>query len=201
MKDRLLKLLAVIGALALVGAVGGAIVGLQMLGSGLSARPDPPELEAKLALTARRKAVPARYRELKNPVTLDANRLRGAMEHWADHCAICHANDGSGSEMGRMMYPRAPDMRAPRTQELTDGELYWAINQGVRLTGMPAWGKSGDDDQGSWELVAFIRQLPQLTPAQLEEMKGMNPVPASALKLKQEEDDFLNGTDAHEGHH
>ena len=95
--------------------------------------------------------------------------------------------------MARLMYPRPPDLRAARTQDQTDGELYYAINQGIRLTGMPAWGTDGEADLDSWALVAFIRTLPELTPAQLEAMKALNPVPASVVKARQEEDDFLNG--------
>ena len=61
----------------------------------------------------------------------------------ADHCATCQANGGSGqTEIGQNLYPKAPDMRLPRTQNLRDGEIYYIINNGVRLTGMPAWGES-----------------------------------------------------------
>ena len=61
--------------------------------------------------------------------------------HFADHCASCHANDGSGdTEMGRGLYPRAPDMRLAATQNLEDHELFYIIENGIRLTGMPAWG-------------------------------------------------------------
>jgi len=62
-----------------------------------------------------------------------------AKAHFADHCAICHANNGSGNtEIGRNLYPKAPDMRLPQTLNLTDGELYYTIHNGIRLTGMPA---------------------------------------------------------------
>ena len=57
-------------------------------------------------------------------------------DHFADHCATCHANDGSGNtEMGRGLYPKAPDMRLPATQNLSDAELFYIIENGVRLTG------------------------------------------------------------------
>ena len=109
---------------------------------------------------------------------LRQNRMRGtrvspntpanlarARAHFADHCAICHANNGSGNtDIGRNLYPKAPDMRLPQTQNLTDGELYYTIHNGIRLTGMPAWG-SAEKDEDSWELVLFIHNLPQLTPA------------------------------------
>lgn len=140
---------------------------------------------------------------MKNPVAVSEEMLGGAMAHWADHCAICHANDGSGrTTMGRNMYPRPPDMRSPRTQQKSDGELYYVINQGVRLTGMPAWGTPGDDDRESWERVAFIRKLPTLTPSELESMKAMNPIPANVAKAKRDEEDFLNDEEpkGHKGH-
>jgi mono/diheme cytochrome c family protein len=201
--NRIVKVLAVVGALAILGGMVGAIVAWRMLASGMSARPTPSPLEERVALKLRKLAVSGRYKQMKNPVTTDAEFLRGAMEHWADHCATCHANDGSGkTPVGSNMYPRPPDMRASRTQGMSDGEIYYVINQGIRLTGMPAWGKPGDDDRESWQLVAFIRTLPTLTAAQVEAMKAMNPVPARAVKAQQEEDEFLDGdnSDAHKGH-
>lgn len=201
--NRIVKVLAIVGALAILGGLVGAIVAWRMLASGMSARPTPSPLEEGVALKLRKLAVPDRYKHMKNPVTLSDEVLRGAMEHWADHCATCHANDGSGqTTVGRNMYPRPPDMRASRTQGMSDGEIYYVINQGIRLTGMPAWGKPGDDDSESWQLVAFIRALPTLTAAQVEAMTAMNPVPARAVKAQQEEDEFLDGdnSDAHKGH-
>ena len=61
-------------------------------------------------------------------------------------------------------------MRLPETQQRTDGQLYYTIYNGLRLTGMPAWG--GEDDQDEiWALVHCIRRLPNLTPQEAEEMK------------------------------
>ena len=67
------------------------------------------------------------------------------------------------------MFPRAPDMRLPDTQNQTDGEIYWIIENGIRLTGMPAWGPGGDNDADTWKLVHFIRHLNELTPQQLKD--------------------------------
>jgi mono/diheme cytochrome c family protein len=122
--------------------------------------------------------------------------LAAARAHWADHCASCHANDGSGqTEMGKLMYPRPPDMRLAGTQGLTDGALYAVIKNGIRLTGMPAWGEPGNADLESWKLVAFIRQLPLLTPADLREMAKMNPVSPMEQHEATAEEEFLNGGD------
>lgn len=203
MKARLTKVLAILGALAVLAGVVGLFLAWRMVSGGLGARPEPSKLEEWSALKLRNLAVPQKYKAMRNPVTADEKTLRGAMAHWADHCAVCHANDGSGgTTMGRHMYPRPPDMRGARTQSLSDGQIYFFINQGIRLTGMPAWGPPGDDDRESWALVAFIRKLPRLTPAEVDSMKALNPVPASVAKAKREDDVFLNDEESkgHEHH-
>lgn len=139
---------------------------------GLSARDQPGPLERWLARRARALAMPADARRHENPVPDSAAVLAEARAHWADHCAACHAKNGSGDvEMGKHMYPQAPDMKQRETQQLTDGELFFIIQNGIRLTGMPAWGGgSHHDEQDSWKLVRFIRHLPQLTAEEEQEM-------------------------------
>ncbi len=111
-----------------------------------------------------------------NPVAFSPEVWAQSRAHFADHCASCHANDGSGNtELGRGLFPRAPDMRLAQTQDKTDGELYWIIENGIRLTGMPAWGAGGGDDADTWKLVHFIRRLKELTPEQLKEMAAAEP--------------------------
>jgi mono/diheme cytochrome c family protein len=132
---------------------------------------------------------------LKNPLAETGDLLTAGRHHWADHCAGCHGNDGRGdTTIGRNLYPRAPDMTGSMTQDLTNGELYAIIQNGVRLTGMPAWGKPGDDDdRESWALVAFIRHLPALTGEELEQMKEMNPKSVDEWREELEEEQFLKG--------
>lgn len=85
-------------------------------------------------------------------------------------------------------------MRRPDTQSLTDGELFYIIHQGIRLTGMPAWGEGGaDTDQDSWKLVHFIRHLPVITAEELEEMKKLNPATREELEEELEIENFLKG--------
>ena len=95
--------------------------------------------------------------------------------------------------MGRGLYPKAPDMRLAGTQDLTDGELFWYIEQGIRFTGMPAWG-TGTQSGGTatWQLVRFIRHLPKLTEAEREAMASMNPRSPEEVRLEIEEERFLN---------
>jgi Cytochrome C oxidase, cbb3-type, subunit III len=127
-------------------------------------------------------------------------RRTAARAHWADHCAACHSNNGSGdAEMGKHMYPPAPDMRQSETQSLTDGELFYIIQNGIRLTGMPSWGSgTSRNEQDSWKLVRLIRHLPKLTAEEEREMETLNPKGPDELKEEQEERDFLNGDQSHE---
>jgi mono/diheme cytochrome c family protein len=163
---------------------------------GFSAREQPTALEAWVASTVRRMAIPTDARGLKNPLSATEVTAANGMAHWADHCAVCHANNGSGNTaIGRNLYPKSPDMRLSRTQQLTDGELYYIIQNGVRLTGMPAWGSSGDGDhnEDSWGLVLFIRHLPRLTREEETQMEGMNPKSPAEMREEQEEQQFLRG--------
>jgi hypothetical protein len=97
--------------------------------------------------------------------------------------------------MGRNLYPRAPDMTAPATQTLSDGELFWIIENGIRLTGMPAWGGAGRPE-ASWQLVHFIRHLPRLSPEEEAEMRRLNPRSPEETNEIDEEERFLEGAQA-----
>src|SRR5688500_7353443 len=98
--------------------------------TGLSARGDAGGLEAAMASRVRRLAIPSDARARRNPVPASPEALADGMTHYADHCASCHANDGSGkTELGQGLFPRAPDMRLAATQEMSDGELFYVIEQ------------------------------------------------------------------------
>ncbi|MGE6757702.1 MULTISPECIES: c-type cytochrome [Myxococcaceae] len=188
--------LAVIGALALALGVGGGVYGLAMARRGFSARDEPSALETKVARAARSLSMPAGAREVNNPlVPVPWQALADARAHWGDHCAICHAADGSGqTPIGQGLYPRAPDMRAAPTQDLSDGELYWIIQNGIRLTGMPAWGQAHDEvgNNDSWALVGLIRTLPRLSPEEFDEIKAAMPQSQHEFNEKRMEDEFLD---------
>jgi hypothetical protein len=89
-------------------------------------------------------------------------------------------------------YPKTPDMRLPDTQNLTDGEIYYVIHNGIRLTGTAAWGTEEKDDD-SWKLVVFIRHLPQVSPPEEREREALIPKGPAEKEEEQEEEQFLNG--------
>jgi mono/diheme cytochrome c family protein len=188
------------GALALLIAALAAGVVFVMGARGFSAREMPSAVERWVARRVRSMAAPGGARDLANPVPNSPEVLAQARAHWADHCAGCHANNGSGdTEMGKRMYPPAPDMRQADTQQMTDGELFFIIQNGVRMTGMPAWGgASAHDEEDSWKLVRFIRHLPRITAQEEREMQSLNPKSPDEIQEEQEEKEFLNGEQPHE---
>ncbi|MGI8960445.1 MAG: c-type cytochrome [Bryobacteraceae bacterium] len=172
------------------------LFGLVMLKSsahGFSAHTQPMFVEKFAAGQARLMALPSDAKNKKNPVPNSSEVLTEARGHWADHCAVCHGNDGSGqTEMGKNMYPPAPDMRKHETQDMTDGQLFYIIENGVRLSGMPAWGGGSEHgEEDSWNLVRFIRHLPVLSPNEIQEMEKLNPKTPEEREEEQQEEQFL----------
>ena len=187
-----LSLLAIVIPLA-----GLAWFGYESYSSGFSAKGTPSAIEIWLARQVRSFAIPTSIKEAPNPIPPSPGILVEGLEHFADHCAICHANDGSGkTPIGENVYPPAPDLRKNPTQSMSDGELFFAIHNGIRFTAMPAWGKGTPKDEAeSWLLVHFIRHLPDLTPEELTKMKTLNPVSPHELSQEKEFENFLLGED------
>ena len=182
----------------------GAIYGVRLIRRGFSAREQPSRLEKTIARAVRNISIPSDAKSEENPWKgLDTpENLKEAREHFADHCALCHANNGSGNtEIGQNLYPKPPDLRLPATQNLTDGELYYIIENGVRLTGMPAWGDPHfiEQDDDSWKLVLFIRHLPRLTPDEEKEMERYNP--QGEMEKEEEQEEAPSGAASNPHHH
>lgn len=172
----------------------GSVLWLKTLTHGFSAHAQPTAIEAFAATTARELALPADAKTKQNPIPDSPEVIAEARAHWADHCAGCHANDGSGNiPMGQQMYPPSPDMRADGTQKKTDGELFYIIENGIRLSGMPAWGGTAHGQQDSWKLVRFIRHLPSLSQAEVREMESLNPKTPEDIEEEKQEEEFLKG--------
>jgi mono/diheme cytochrome c family protein len=185
--------------LLLVGVVLAGVSLYAITRRGLSTRVEPTRVEELVARSVRRLATPSGMRTRSNPVPKTGEVLDEAMGHFADHCATCHANDGSGeTSIGRSFYPPTPDMRASPTQSLSDGELFSIIENGIRLTGMPAWGDgTPEGERGSWGLVHFIRTLPSLTPEDIDKMQRLNPKSPDEFRQEEEARRFLAGEEPH----
>jgi len=172
---RVLLSLLVFVVLVILGGVGW--VGYDVYTSGFSAKAEPTPLEVTLIRQFRRSTIPSEIRKMSNPVPVSPAVLIEGLDHFADHCAGCHANDGSGeTQIGKNVHPRVPDLRLQEIQSMSDGELFFTIHNGIRFTAMPAWGERDmSEDKGSWKLVHFIRHLPKLTQEELDRMRSLNP--------------------------
>ena len=110
-----------------------------------------------------------------NPFLPSPELMAKARDHYAVECALCHGVDGSGdTEIGRGLYPLAPDLRDPAAPQLSDGELHSIIHTGIRFTGKPGWDVEGEPDE-HWNLVPFIRHLPDLTAQERELIRRAMP--------------------------
>ena len=162
MSDAGRRWILVTGALLVL--IGAAAVGIY---SGLSA--DVPHTQPVYWLleTIRERSVEARARDIIVPNDLkDPNRIPRGAGQYADMCSGCHLAPGmKRTEISQGLYPRAPELR--RTTTLTPEEQFWVVKHGIKMTGMPAWGVTHDDDL-LWDVVAFVRKLPELSPEQYE---------------------------------
>ena len=155
---RVLKTFFFVLLVVLVAAIIGAVV---LVGRGFRATTLPSKWEVVVARTMRNLAIPVRERDQQNPLAATTSNTKQGREAYLAQCAGCHGIDGSGkTPMGANLYPRVPDLRADPTQNLTDGDIHYIIENGVQLTGMPAWGEPHKESSAdSWKFVLFIRSL------------------------------------------
>lgn len=152
---------------ALVGVICFALV----IRRGFRATAVPSAFEAALARRLRNLAIPGRERSEKNPFEATPEATQQGREYFLTQCAGCHGIDGSGkTQMGLNLYPRVPDLRTAATQNLSDGEIHYIIENGVQFTGMPAWGNPHlASSSSSWKLVLFLRSLRPLSHDELSQ--------------------------------
>src|SRR5215469_12735148 len=155
-------------------AVTAVALGLLLIRRGFSARDEPTSFERIVARFVRNLSIPGSAAQELNPWKPTPDVLREARETFIARCAVCHGTDGSGQTVvGRDLYPKPPDLRSPLTQKLTDGQIHYIIENGVRLTGMPAWGNPHEEHgEISWKLVLFIRDLRQPAKTQVAEQQA-----------------------------
>jgi mono/diheme cytochrome c family protein len=174
-------ILKLLGLAVVVGIVVGAVTFTYVRTTGLRALPEPGQLETRVARAVRGLAIPSDEKSRTNPFAGSADAMQEGLQHFAKYCAMCHGNNGSNEKtpIGHGLFPKPPDLREVPTQQLTDGELFYIIENGVRFTGMPAFGtgtRTEAGDRQTWQLVTFIRHLPSLTTAELGWMESLNPL-------------------------
>jgi mono/diheme cytochrome c family protein len=142
--------------LGVIGVMLGALL------QGCTAGKQPSGEETRLANAAKDVTIPLEAGKMKNPLPDTDEVVSQGQEAFLGSCAQCHGADARGdSDIGRNMYPPAMDLTSSHVQHWSDAELFWIIQNGVRLTGMPSW-KSSISDNDTWKLVRFIHKLPHL---------------------------------------
>jgi mono/diheme cytochrome c family protein len=132
-----------------------SLVGIALVGAFLAARfdlsalPDPGRFETLAANKTKNWRVSRKSRtaRLKEPPITPAD-LDNAQLIFGSECSDCHGNDGrTPTHIGRGLYPRALDLGSPEVQNWSNPEMFWIIRNGIRLTGMPAFGKQLSDQE------------------------------------------------------
>lgn len=140
-----------------------AVLGLAamvMINFNLSALPEPGKLETRVATRAKRILIARASRSgVPAPPAVTSATLEEGDRRFGAECAMCHGRDAHNlTDNGRWMYPRAADLLSPDVQKYSDQELFWIIKNGVRFTGMPAFGNV-ESDEHIWQLVQYLRSM------------------------------------------
>jgi mono/diheme cytochrome c family protein len=131
----------------------------------------PPDMIDKVAPWALDKALERRSKDVTDPIARDAGAIARGMTHYRENCLPCHGAPGiEPEEFHEGMNPSPPDIDAPALQHDTDAELFWVVKNGIRMTGMPAFGVNHKDEEIR-DIVAFVRHAPQITDAERQKLK------------------------------
>jgi mono/diheme cytochrome c family protein len=162
---------------------GGFLMVLAFLLSACTAHEKPSTVETALANVAKDIVIPIETGHLKNPLSNNQQVVSQGQQIYLQSCAICHGADGHGqTTLGQGMYPPAMDLTSPHVQHWDDPQMFWIIQNGVRLTGMASW-KAAISPDDTWKLVIFIHHLPELDSAEAENAKMQEPPAKTPAQL------------------
>jgi mono/diheme cytochrome c family protein len=135
----------------------------------------PPDLLDRFGDWVKRRTVPVRAVDAAPPGAAEAGSHHEGLEHYAMHCLPCHGAPGvDGMEFLQKMQPQPPRIAGARVQHWSDPQLFWIVKNGIRMSGMPAFGASHSDEEIG-QIVAFVRHMPRLTDAERDQLKSAAP--------------------------
>ena len=150
----------------------GALGGFFFIESGaydVAATSPPSGIERFLAGAVRHRSISVREGGVTVPNLQDPGLVRLGYSRYDDMCVICHSAPGlKETPVGRGLNPHPPHLWSKGTQSMSDQRMYWVVDHGIRMTGMPGFGPSLDE-RDLWSLVAVIRQLPNLRPGEFQQ--------------------------------
>lgn len=133
----------------------------------------PPALEKWAARTSLRATIAREAPRTPNPVALNDENLVAGVKLYAANCAVCHgAADGAASNIAKGLYQRAPQLGKHGVTDDEEGETYWKIDHGIRMTGMPSYRATLSETQ-LWQVTLFLKHMDELTPAALKAWKAV----------------------------
>ncbi|MEK6805771.1 MAG: cytochrome c [Pseudomonadota bacterium] len=134
--------------------------------------PHPPMINGVIEYV-RERFIAARSEDLELPDLHDPQRIADGGAHYVPMCAGCHLGPGTqDTEIRRGLYPQPPNLAQPTGHKaghdhsdmaVSAKRQFWIVKHGIKMTGMPAWGATHDDD-AIWGLVAFLQKLPEMSP-------------------------------------
>jgi len=120
--------------------------------------------------TTKKYSVKKHSQNIERPKLNDDTLVKQGYEHYQDMCAGCHGAPGKDPAEG---FNPSPPLLAEEAEELSSAELFWVTKNGIKMTGMPAFGLFHSDED-IWSIVAFLKTLPDLTPETYKEMGAKN---------------------------
>ena len=128
----------------------------------VSAQWDDPEWLRWILASTREESVEARAENIKSPTLGSETQIVNGFRSYREMCAVCHTPPGgTDSPIKQGLNPTPPNLAAAEDHAMSEAELFWVIKNGIRMTGMPAWGPSHDDAE-IWSIVAFLKALPTI---------------------------------------
>jgi mono/diheme cytochrome c family protein/ketosteroid isomerase-like protein len=135
---------------------------------------DDPHTRPMFALmqTVRSRSIHARSKDVSVPKLDDEQLILNGAGQYAAMCTGCHLKPGmTDSEIRSGLYPQPPNLSKLRVDPQ---DAFWVIKHGLKMSAMPAWGLTHDDDT-IWSMVAFLQKLPDLTPEQYNDIVAKAP--------------------------
>jgi mono/diheme cytochrome c family protein len=153
-----------------VAVIAGAGIGYVYSGWYNIAATDPHNAVMRwLLATTARESIQRYAKGIAPPDLADPSIIEEGAKHFSETCAMCHGAPGvERAEIGEGLKPIPPDL-SQAVQKWTSAELFWIAKHGIKMTGMPAWGPTHEDD-ALWAMVAFIERLPEMTPERYQEL-------------------------------
>ena len=125
---------------------------------------DPPWLK-ELIIATREASIEKRAEDIDVPKLGTVEQIENGFRSYREMCAVCHVPPGgTKSPIALGLKPAPPDLSVVRDHAMSESELFWIIKNGIRMTGMPAWGASHGDDE-LWDIVSFVKALPGIDAA------------------------------------